>query len=280
MFPLDFYSMKKLIYDSEFFDIKDTLECGQIFRFKPFKDGYLIFSLGNACYAYKSGDKTVVETDDEEYFYKFFDLGEDYSRIFGYAMQCDFDVVKKSASAGKGIRILRQDPEEMLYSFIISQNNNIPRIKGIIEKTCSALGDRKEFMGEEYYAFPSSEKLAEKDEKFYSELGYGYRAGYMTAVSKAMTEGFKIDDSLPTAMLKAKLLTLKGVGPKVADCISLFGYHRTDSFPVDTWIEKLYVEDFGGTEKDRKKITEYFQNLFGEYSGYVQQYVFFYKRGN
>ncbi|MBO4323588.1 MAG: hypothetical protein J5836_02885 [Clostridia bacterium] len=270
----------KRVYDSEFFNIKDTLECGQIFRFRPFKKGYMVFSGENACYAYAENGKTVVEAEDIEYFDKFFDSETDYKKICLKAENCGFDVVKKSARLGKGIRILRQNPEETLYSFIISQNNNIPRIKGIIEKTCAALGEKREFSGEEYYTFPKTEMLLSKDESFYKGLGYGYRAGYITAVAKAIAEGFDLESisDLPTKQLKEKLLTLKGVGPKVADCVTLFGYHKTDSFPVDTWIEKLYVEDFNGREKDRNRITEYFLNIFGENSGYVQQYIFYYKR--
>ncbi len=271
--------MKTLIFSSEFFNVKDTLECGQIFRFKPYREGFIVFSSDKACYAYTKGDKTYVETDDAEYFYDFFDIKEDYSKIFGYAKDSGYEIVRKAAISGKGIRILRQNPEEALYSFIISQNNNIPRIKKIIESTCSLLGKEKEFMGEKYFAFPTFEDFATKAESFYASLGYGYRAAYITAVSDALKRGFKVDKNLPTSDIKSQLLTLKGVGPKVADCVSLFGYHRTDSFPVDTWIEKLYREDFKGEEKDRKKITEFFQNAFGNYSGYIQQYVFFYKRG-
>lgn len=268
------------VLSSEFFNIKDTLECGQIFRFRPYKKGYLVFSGDKACYAYTENDKTVVESDDEEYFDKFFDTDEDYEKIFNFSKSCGFEVVEKSADYGKGIRILRQNTEETLYSFIISQNNNIPRIKNTIEKTCIALGEKRKFSGEEYYTFPTTEKFLSKDESFYKELGYGYRAGYMTAVSKALSEGYDLGalNSLKTAELKQELLKLKGVGPKVADCVTLFGYHRTDSFPVDTWIEKLYREDFFGQEKDRKKITEFFLNEFKENSGYVQQYIFHYKR--
>ena len=267
-------------YDAKFFNIKDTLECGQIFRFKPYKDGYLVFSTDKACYAYPSGEYTVIEADDEEYFEKFFDLGADYSLISGFAKNCGYKVVERAATLAEGIRILCQDREEMLFSFIISQNNNIPRIKSTIEKTCLCLGEKKTFMGQDYYAFPKSERFSEKDEDFYKQLGYGYRAGYTTAVASALNSGFNLDKiaELNTEDLKKELLSLKGVGPKVADCVSLFGYHRTDSFPVDTWIEKLYREDFGGKETDRNKITSYFLNLFGEKSGYVQQYIFYYKR--
>lgn len=273
--------MKTIEFDSTYFNIKDTLDCGQIFRYKPYKDGYLVFSRDTACYVYTKDDKTVIQCEDEEYFKKYFDLDTDYLKINDFALSSPHNIVKTSATQAKGVRILRQDSEEMLFSFIISQNNMIPRIKAIIERTCEALGEEKYFYGEKYYTFPSFEVLAKYDAEFYKKLGYGYRAEYISEVANVLGKGdfnLKKLENLKTFELKKSLLTLKGVGPKVADCISLFGYHRTDSFPVDTWIEKLYYEDFGGTLKDRKKITEYFLNEFGDYSGYIQQYVFYYKR--
>ena len=193
----------------------------------------------------------------------------------------DHAFVGKAAEYAKGIRILNQDSEEAFYSFVISQNNMIPRIKAIIERTCALLGERREFKGREYFSFPTSAKLAEKDEKFFSDMGYGYRAKYMVELSRAAADG-KLDFSslgkLPTKDLKKALVSLKGVGPKVADCVSLFGYHRTDSFPVDTWIEKVYKEDMGGALTDRKKISERLVEEFKDKSGYIQQYVFYYKR--
>ena len=100
-----------------------------------------------------------------------------------------------------------------------------------------------------------------------------------SAAKSVLTDEFNISEQgLTTAELRKRLMKIKGIGPKVADCVALFGYHRADSFPVDTWIEKLYREDFKGTLKDRKKITDFFLNEFGEYSGYIQQYIFYYKR--
>lgn len=268
-------------FDSEFFSPKDTLECGQIFRYKSLNDGFLVLSQDKACKLSERDGKTIIECDDEEYFKNFFDLDGDYSDVYNRATASEFDIVKNSAKVAKGVRILRQAPEETLFSFIVSQNNMIPRIKSIIERTCVALGEKKTFMGEEYYSFPKAERLAEKDADFYKELGYGYRVDYISEVSKAIVNG-KFDPlsvgELSTVELKKTLLALKGVGPKVADCVMLFGYHRTDSFPVDTWIEKIYREDFKGEIKDRKKIAEYFLGIFGDDSGIIQQYIFHYKR--
>lgn len=275
--------MTKIITEEEFFNVKDTLECGQIFRFKPFEKGYLVFSKDRACYACNENGKAIIEckTDDEEYFRNFFDLSRDYSSIYSRAKKSEYDIVSLAAEAGKGIRILNQDKTETLFSFLTSQNNRIPRIKSIIERTCSARGVKNSFSGEEYYSFPLPEELFDENVGFYNGLGYGYRSDFIRSTAKRLIENADELDkmtALSTKELKESLMSFKGVGPKVADCVSLFAYHKTDAFPVDTWIEKLYREDFNGAEKNRNKINEFFVNSFGEDSGYIQQYVFYYKR--
>ena len=275
--------MTKIITEEEFFNVKDTLECGQIFRFKPFEKGYLVFSKDMACYAYNEDGKAVIEceTENEGYFRNFFDLSRDYSSIYSRAKKSEYDIVSLAAEAGKGIRILNQDKTETLFSFLTSQNNRIPRIKSIIERTCAARGVKNSFSGEEYYSFPLPKELFDENVGFYNGLGYGYRSDFIRSTAKRLIENAGELDKmavLSTTELKASLMSFKGVGPKVADCVSLFAYHKTDAFPVDTWIEKLYREDFNGAEKNRNKINEFFVNSFGEDSGYIQQYVFYYKR--
>ena len=275
--------MTKIITEEEFFNVKDTLECGQIFRFKPFEKGYLVFSKDMACYAYNEDGKAVIEceTENEGYFRNFFDLSRDYSSIYSRAKKSEYDIVSLAAEAGKGIRILNQDKTETLFSFLTSQNNRIPRIKSIIERTCAARGVKNSFSGEEYYSFPLPKELFDENVGFYNGLGYGYRSDFIRSTAKRLIENAGELDKmavLSTTELKASLMSFKGVGPKVADCVSLFAYHKTDAFPVDTWIEKLYREDFNGAEKNRNKINEFFVNSFGEDSGYTQQYVFYYKR--
>jgi N-glycosylase/DNA lyase len=271
--------MAKFDFDSTYFNPCDTLECGQVFRFTPYKDGYKVFSADKACYIYLQGDKTVVESDYPDYFYNYFDLNRDYAEIVKVAKSFNIPFLSDAAEQGKGVRILNQNIEEMIYSFIISQNNNIPRIKGIISRICAAAGEQRMFLDEDYFTFPESQKLAEKPAEFYKSLGAGYRDTFLAETSKRITlEGIEHLKGLDAASLKKQLLTYKGVGPKVADCICLFGFGRADSFPVDTWIEKIYREDFKGTLTDRNKINSYFTGLFGAYSGYVQQYLFYAKR--
>ncbi len=266
----------------EFFSVKDTLECGQIFRFTEKEGKYFVISKDKACICYNEGDYAYVECEkqDEEYFWNFFDLDRDYSKIYEFAIAENIPFLTLSAKSGKGIRILNQDTEEMLFSFIVSQNNNIPRIKGILERLAINLGEKKNLFGVEFSAFPTATVMAKCDQNFYSSMGLGYRAGYIEKNAKAIASGFDLKkfNLLPTEDLKKELVKLYGVGPKVADCVTLFGFHRSDSFPVDTWIEKIYVENFNGKEKNRDKITEFFLNKFKENSGYVQQYIFNYKR--
>ena len=274
--------MKKIIVDNTFFNVKDTLECGQIFRFKPHKEGFLVCSLDKCAYVYNTDKEAVIEClrQDECYFYNYFDLDNDYDLIVQKAIDTKIPIVEKSARIGKGIRILKQDKIEMLFSFMISQNNNIPRIKTIINKLCKNLGERLTFLGEEYYSFPSVQKMAETPLEFYKEIGLGYRAEYVLELAKTLNNGYDFSSltKLSTTSLKKELIKIKGIGEKVANCVLLFGFNRTDSFPVDTWIEKVYRENFNGEERDINKITKYFLNLFGDNSGYVQQYLFYYKR--
>ena len=274
--------MKRIVVSSEFFNVKDTLECGQIFRFAPFSDGYKVYSGDKCAYLYNTGDTAVIECKetDGEYFSRFFDLERDYSAIEKFAESQSEEVIRRAASLGKGIRILKQDETETLFSFIVSQNNNIARITGIIERLCAALGEKKEFSGEEYHAFPSVSALANESLEFYKGMGLGYRAPYIKRLAEDIENGLSLSDfnALPTPDLKKRLVSLYGVGPKVADCAIFFGFGRSDAFPVDTWIEKVYREDFSGEIKERNRIAEYFVERFGENSGYIQQYLFYYKR--
>ncbi len=266
--------------ESKFFNPKETLECGQVFRFSPYKKGYLVFSADKCCYLYEENGYTYIESEDSVYFENYFDVNRDYQNIYNKVKAFGCSFISDALECGKGIRILRQDKLETIFSFIISQNNNISRIKKIIENLCESLGDKKSFKGEVYYTFPTVEQLAGKDNTFFKEMGLGYRDVYVSGLAKKINEGYDISffDSLDTLSLEKELLKIHGIGKKVADCILLFGYGKSDSFPVDTWIEKVYKENLNGKEKDRKKISLELSNKFGDLSGYVQQYVFNYKR--
>ena len=273
--------MKELVFDSEFFKAEDTLACGQVFRYAKKEDGYFLVSGDKACRLRECGKATVLccREEDEEYFKNYFDVYTDYRAIYARAKNSGFEFLSQAADFGKGVRILNQNSEEMLFSFMISQNNNIPRIKSIIEKLCAMCGEKRDFYGEKYYAFPSAKELETLTFADLAAAGLGYRAEYVKGLCEAVKGGI-VDQLKPlsAAECRARLLKIKGIGEKVADCVSLFGFHKTDSFPADVWVERIYRENFNGTEKNRKKISEYFVSKFGCDSGFFQQYMFYYKR--
>ena len=275
--------MQTKIFINEFFNICDTLNCGQIFRYTLKDGGYLVYSLDKVAFCKQLPNGVEISTLDSDmsYFEKFFDLSTNYKDIYNSALS-EGGILSVAAKKGKGIRILNQNCVETLFSFIISQNNNIPRIKKILNALCKNLGQKKQFLGSEYYAFPTVDALASKGVDFYKSLGLGYRAPYIKSLADSIINGLdiKIFNSLSTPLLKKQLTCIYGVGPKVADCVALFGYHRSDSFPVDTWLEKVYRQDFGGKEVSRNKITDFFQSRFKQNSGYFQQYLFYYFREN
>lgn len=274
--------MQKITVSSEYFNAADTLLCGQLFRFSPSENGFFVVSGDKACRVATENGVTAIECEDKdaEYFRRYFDLDRDYSAIVARAESFG-GALAVAAKLGKGVRILNQNAEEALFSFVVSQNNNIPRIKGILEKLCAALGETKTFCGAEYRSFPAAEVMAAESEEFYHGIGLGYRAPYIKRLAESFVSGETNTDEmrvLSTKELKTRLLKIYGVGRKVADCVSLFGFHRSDAFPVDVWIEKVYRENFGGKLTDREKISEWFVSRFGEDSGYFQQYLFYYKR--
>jgi len=260
---------KIIIKNEEYFDPKSTLECGQVFRFRAENDGYVAFSKDKKCTIEPITDGWQINGDD--YFYDYFDLSTDYKVLANKII--DKPLIRQGLVKGKGIRLLKQDPYETLISFIISANNHIPRIKGIIERLCASLGENKG----DYYAFPTPEKMASVTVDFYKQLGAGYRDAYLLDAAQKVAEGVIDLNSiydLPTVEGTKILQSVKGVGPKVADCILLFAFGKQDVFPVDTWIKKVYKE-LTGREDDPKVIRKYLLDTYGELSGLAQQYLFY-----
>ena len=263
-----------IVDDTSSFDIRQILDCGQIFRYAALGDGeYVVHSKDKQLKVVQDKEKAVIY-GDKEFARKFFDLDRDYGKIKKALASLPY--MEESLRFGGGIRILNNDAWEMIISFIISANNHIPRIKGIIERLCAGLGKRMDG----YYAFPTAEAMAGKDEDYYFSLGAGYRAPYLASTARAVAEGaFDVNAvyDMPTCEAAKYLCSLMGVGPKVADCILLFGYHRTDVFPVDTWIKKVYRDTLGG-DATNKQMRQKLIGLYKELSGYAQQYLFFGKR--
>ena len=256
------------IKKSDDFNIGEILECGQIFRFKKQDFGYILYYGSEKATIYCQKD-TIIYCKNPKSMQKYLDLETDYAKI--KEKLGEFELMKDAISYGKGIRILKQNPLEMLISFIISANNNIPRIKGTIEKICEGYGEKHE----DYYAFPDLKALKKIPLEFFKSCGCGYRAEYLVETIKSLDENILnslFEKSLEEA--RAELIKFKGVGRKVADCILLFGYGKTGVFPTDTWIEKVYLEKFK-EELPAKKVSDKFAEMFGDLSGYAQQYLYF-----
>lgn len=209
--------MQKITYEREYFEPQSTLGCGQTFRFRPWREGYFVCAADRACYVYARGNETFVECEDadRDYFHHYFDLSRDYGEICRRAESYGIETVCAAYRKGRGLRILNQDEEETTFSFLVSQNNHIPRIKGILERIAERAGEEKIFLGERFFTFPKASVLAEKDERFFADLGAGYRAKYLFVSAKAIAAGAlrgareKHGDAL-----RAQLTALCGVGPE------------------------------------------------------------------
>lgn len=265
-----------IIENDESFNIVDILECGQVFSYKKTSDdAYFVISFDKYAKIIFDKTNTKIFTKDVEYFYNYFDLNTDYEKIKNN-LKTNFGYFSKYLDAGKGIRLLKQDSYQTIISFIVSANNNIKRIKNILFKMSEKFGSKIE--NTDFYAFPTLQQLSKATVTDFNLLGAGYRSEYLIETIKLLqTEEFSIKNlkNLTTKELKKKLLMLKGVGPKVADCIALFGFSRMDVFPVDTWIRKAYYL-FETKKMSDDKISDYFVNIYKDLSGYAQQYLYNY----
>lgn len=263
-----------IIRDLSQFNITHILECGQFFRFKKDKNKYYICSANQHAIATMFENKCEIECTNVNYFINFFDLNTDYNKIKN-ALTQKINFLDNAIQYGYGIRILKQNIFEVFVSFIISANNNIKRIQTSIEKISERFG--KKLNG--YYAFPTQKELLNASVQDFKECGLGYRAEQLynaiRQTSEAQLQSFQ---NLDSNELTLQLQKFSGIGPKVADCIMLFGYGRQDVFPVDTWIEKAYNSFNSEKLTNRKIIRENLVKQFDELSGYAQQYLFYYKR--
>jgi N-glycosylase/DNA lyase len=256
------------------FNIKRIFECGQCFRWNS-EDGeaYAGVALGRAARVRSEGGRVYITGDIsgfEDVWREYFDLDFDYGQA-RRALAID-DYMREAAEFGAGIRILRQDKWEALCSFIISQCNNIPRIKKIVETLCLKFGDGFELDGRTYHAFPPPERVAALSERDLAPLRCGYRAPYILGAARAVAGGELDLEALARgdpAEASRALKTLRGVGDKVACCVALFGLHMLDVFPVDTWMKKVIRGRYGGKLDPA---------VFGGYAGLAQQYMFYHAR--
>ena len=273
------------------FELKDIFDCGQCFRWNEEQDGSYTGVFGeNVLNVNKINNevifKGICKEDIKETVEKYFDLNRDYQKIKNQLMQID-ENMKKSIEYGQGIRILNQDLWETIISFIISANNNIPRIKGIIERLSKKYGKEIEWNNTKYYTFPTAKDLENVTVQEYRELGLGFRdirlyeTTHMILDKKVDLEAMKNNPN--TMEVREQLLSLSGVGPKVADCILLFSdLKRFEVFPIDVWVRRvmndLYIHNEDETKVNKKQIEKIAQEKFGDLAGLAQQYLFYWRR--
>lgn len=217
----------------------------------------------------------TIETSggSREFWYDYFDLGTDYGEIKKTLTDSE-PAIEAATDYGGGIRILNQDLFETIISFIISQNNNIPRIRKCIDALCAKYGEpiagdnTDETAG---YAFPTPEALANADIEDLAALKLGYRNAYIKESARMYLE-----HGCPSR--REDLLAMHGIGPKVANCIMLFGLKDVAAFPIDTWVRHIMNDMYGFDEKDIKGMQSFAAEKFGSYAGYAQQYLFYYYR--
>lgn len=257
------------------FNIQKIADSGQCFHLNPNnKGGYTLVARGRVLHLKETDGGCLLDCTQaafDELWRAYFDLDADYAAI---RAQVDPDdaFLQRACEYGAGIRMLRQDPWEMLVSFIISQRKNIPAIQYCIEALCSRYGEPIESRGETYFTFPTAERLAALDEAHFLACSLGYRAKYVRSAARMIASGtldLSAIASLDDDALYQALMTVSGVGEKVANCVMLFGYHRLNRFPRDVWINRIEAKEYGGAFPLER---------YPDISGALQQYIFYYAR--
>ena len=260
------------------FDLEKTFLCGQCFRWEKYENGVFYGITGDSVAKayYHKPDIIYIESSNPN-----LDFWNNYLNF-----SCDYKEVEQDLSkdellipcikAGNGIRILRQDLWETMVSFIISANNNIPRIKKIIGKLCELYGKKIEFDSKTFYGFPKAEVLSKLDISELSEIRAGFRDKYILDAAKKVSSG-EVDLAKIPKMnnqdAKKELMKINGIGPKVADCILLFALGRHDIFPFDVWTKRIIADIYGIPEKD---MLSFVNKKFGQHAGIAQQYLYYY----
>ena len=286
--------MRILEYTYEFscFDLRQIADSGQCFRMRALEDekvpaGYELISQGKVLHIRQNGCQVTFDCEEENlpYWLNYFDCGCDYEAIIRSVDKKD-PYLTAAAQTGKGIRILRQDPWEMIITFVISQQKTIPKIRELVEALCRRFGTP---LGEGLYAFPTPGQLCQASLEDLLDLKLGYRAKYIHRLCRDAA-GERLNLKALSFMDYEKameyLTGFYGIGRKVANCICLFGLHHVDAFPVDTWIQKILLEHYFDEKKYRNTpktllYEQIIRDSFGQYHGYagvMQQYIFYYER--
>lgn len=274
------------------FNIKQILECGQCFRWeKKAELNYIVIAYGRVIEVVQEDDKVTILNSNEEDFkniwFEYFDLERDYSKIKEKLSKDE--ILKKSVDYGYGIRILNQEPFELVISFIVSARNSIPSIKKTIKKISERWGTEIEYKGEKFYTFPTPEMLKDATEDEIRETGASFRSKYIVdTVANVNNDLDNLEGvynleritSLTDDECHTALQEFKGVGAKVADCIMLFSMSKYSAFPVDVWVKRAMMHFYNAEEGSLNKIRIFARNEFKDLSGFAQQYLFYYAREN
>lgn len=280
-----------ILEDCKSFEPEHIFECGQCFRWNKQEDGsYTGIFKENVVNVKKENNriifKGICKENIKEECIDYFDLDTDYDNIKNKLSNVD-DYLKTSIKYGEGIRILNQDLWETLISFIISANNNIPRIKGIIERISKSYGKKIVWNSNEYYTFPTPQELSKASVEDLRKLGLGFRDVRVYETTKIINENpdklKELADEKDVNKLKEELLQFPGVGPKVADCIMLFStLKRLEVFPIDVWVRRvmneLYIKNEDEAKINKKEIEQLAKTKYGNLAGIAQQYLFYWRR--
>lgn len=281
---------KYILKNVKSFEPQHIFECGQCFRWNKEEDNSYTGVFGNnVLNVKKEGNdiifKGICEGNIGEICNDYFDLKTNYEQIKNKLANID-KYLETSINYGKGIRILNQDLWETIISFEISANNNIPRIKGIIDRICKKYGNEIKWNNKTYYTFPNIQQLSKASIEDLREIGLGFRDKriYETTqifLNKEITLK-ELQNEKDTEKVKEKLLTLPGVGPKVADCILLFSLKRYEVFPIDVWVRRvmneLYIHEEDEEKVSKKDLQKLAKSKYENLAGLAQQYLFYWKR--
>jgi N-glycosylase/DNA lyase len=268
------------------FNLTHTLECGQSFRWQPCSGWYYGVVDGRFLKIRQEGQTLMVGSSADEnpnqleaFLRHYLDLNRDLPAILHVVDKDAY--IHRAIETFWGMRILNQDVWECLASFILSQNNNVPRIKGIIRTISAQFGEKLALDGRVDYSFPTPEALVQAGVDALFSCRMGYRAPYLWGAAAAIVEGrFHPEKlkSMPYAEAKQELMQLKGVGEKVADCVCLFSLGHIEAIPIDVWMKRIMERIYLGRKASIREIRTFAQNYFGQYLGYAQQYLFHYAR--
>lgn len=258
------------------FSLKHTLECGQIFRFDKADSGYYVSHRARLFYVKQSGNNLFFKNTTKAFLTRFFRLEDNYSMIMKSISKDKH--VRNAIKEYSGLRIIRQDPWECLISFICSSNSNIPKIKKNLTLMSSYFGKPLRLDDFESYSFPEPGKLYHLGKLKNNKVGY--RAEFIKCANKSITyRELTALRKKDYEYAKQRLIQIKGIGDKIADCVTLFSLDKLNSFPVDVWVQRIMNELYFKNKKvSKQEIAEFGRLHFGEYAGYANQFLFYSRR--